>query len=226
MVPGLVTASILALLRGLIVFWTDYTPEWLFQGKALLPDLRSTFINRNHFATYIGLVLLCALGLFYHRVALAGRTAAPRTGGRVPKGARVTTTADRLEQFALLTWKPLLVVLVLTTALVLTHSRGGFGSTFAGAVVLLACLNYRRRIRSHRSLAVIVAAAGMAATSSAGFSASIARTLAGTWRKILRRLSIQRMLQSSPDSALTTAVPTCPAPNSTMSKPSGRTAIR
>ena len=42
----------------------------------------------------------------------------------------------------------LLLILVLTAALVLTNSRGGFLSTLAGAAVLLLCLNYRRRIRS------------------------------------------------------------------------------
>ena len=59
----------------------------------------------------------------------------------------------------------MLAILVLTTALVLTHSRGGFISTFAGAAVLFLCVNYRRKIRSRRSQAVILAAAFIAAIS-------------------------------------------------------------
>ncbi len=58
----------------------------------------------------------------------------------------------------------------------------------------------------------------MAATSSAGSLVSMVFTLRGVALKISRRLSIQRILQSSPDSRLTTAAPTWPAPNTAMLK--------
>ena len=85
-------------------------------------------------------------------------------GKRIPRGARATTTADRIEQFALLAWKPLLVILLLTTALILTHSRGGFLSTLAGGAVLLYALTFRRKLRSATARAAIVAATVIAAT--------------------------------------------------------------
>ncbi len=54
---------------GLVVYWSGYYPDWLFGGKVLAHDVRSTFINRNHFATWQGLTMLCAMAWFYHRMA-------------------------------------------------------------------------------------------------------------------------------------------------------------
>ncbi|NNJ65231.1 MAG: hypothetical protein HKP16_06675, partial [Xanthomonadales bacterium] len=69
MMLWLATAGVVYALFGLVVFWSGESPEWLFRGEVLLPDLRSTFINRNHFATWQGLTLLCAIVLLYMRIA-------------------------------------------------------------------------------------------------------------------------------------------------------------
>ena len=162
----LVAAGIAYALYGLYNFWSGSETFFWFENTAYKNDVRGTFVNRNHYASYTGLLLLCALVLFYRKVVLEG-AAPPRLppGMRIPRGGRVTTRGERLEQFALLVWKPLLVILLLSTALILSHSRGGFLSTLAGAGVLLACVHYRRRIRSARSMAVIALAAGFAAIS-------------------------------------------------------------
>ena len=68
----------------------------------------------------------------------------------------------RIEQFILETWKPLSALLLMSTALILTHSRGGFISTVAGGIVLLTLLNHRQKIGSARSKAVIGAAIAVA----------------------------------------------------------------
>ena len=162
----LVAAGIAYALYGLYNFWSGSETFFWFENPGYKNDVRGTFVNRNHYANYTGLLLLCALVLFYQKVVLEG-AAPPRLppGMRIPRGGRATTKAERLEQFALLVWKPLLVILLLSTALILSHSRGGFLSTLAGAGVLLACVHYRRRIRSARSAAVIALAAGFAAIS-------------------------------------------------------------
>lgn len=159
----LVLAGVAYAIYGLYNFWSGSETFFWFENPGYKNDVRGTFVNRNHYANYTGLVLLCALVLFYQKVVLES-AAPPRLppGMRIPRGARATTKAERLEQFALLVWKPLLVILLLSTALILSHSRGGFLSTLAGAGVLLACVNYRRRIRSARSTAVIALAAGFA----------------------------------------------------------------
>jgi O-antigen ligase len=131
MLGWIVTAGLAYGVFGLVVFWSDYSPDWLFRGKALLHDVRSTFINRNHFATWQGLTLLCAVALFHLRMA---RT--ERRPYRLPEDR-----ATSVENFILKAWQPLIVILLMVTALVLTHSRGGFIATLAGVVVLLWLLD-------------------------------------------------------------------------------------
>ena len=46
-----------------------------------------------------------------------------------------------VEEFILRAWKPLIVLLLMVTALVLTHSRAGFASALAGTVVLFLLLD-------------------------------------------------------------------------------------
>ena len=160
----MVFAGVLYAIYGLGNFWSGSEMLFWFEDPAYKGDVRGTFVNRNHYATYAGLGLLCALALFYRNVALQPGNAAPLPAGmRIPEGARVTTTTDRLERFALQVWRPLLVILLLTTALILTHSRGGFLATLAGGAALFLALNHRRPVRSKGSLAVIAVATGMAA---------------------------------------------------------------
>jgi O-antigen ligase len=71
---------------------------------------------------------------------------------------------DRIERLAVQIWRPLTAILILSAALILTHSRGGFLSTAIAGIVLLVCCNYRRRFRNRRSLyaiALAIAAAGI-----------------------------------------------------------------
>ena len=69
-----------------------------------------------------GLSLLCAFAVFNQKVA--GRKNLPTS---TPLGREL-----RIERFILQVWQPLTGILLMTTALILTHSRGGFFSTLAG----------------------------------------------------------------------------------------------
>jgi len=131
MMGWMVAAGLVYGVFGLVVFWSDYSPEWLFRGQVLLPDLRSTFINRNHFATWQGLTLLCAIALFYMKMS--------RTHSR--PYAMPDDRATSVEKFILKAWQPLVVVLLMMTALVLTHSRGGFMATVLAIIALLLLLD-------------------------------------------------------------------------------------
>lgn len=131
---------------GLIVFWGGSGSLLWFQEDAFKTDLRSTFINRNSYATYAGLSLLCALAWFYQSIVV-------RRSNLVYDMPR--SRQMRIEEFILKTWKPLTAILLLATALILTHSRGGFISTFAGGIVMLLALHHRQKIGSLRSKAVI-----------------------------------------------------------------------
>ncbi len=141
----LAIAGLLYAIFGLFVYWSGDHPAWLFGDRTMPHDVRSTFINRNHFATWQGLTLLCAMAYFYHRMAK-------------PEVKPYTVPKDReaqVEEFVLKAWKPMIAVLLMVTALVLTHSRGGFAATLAGCVVLLWLLDRRassRKTGSRKSL--------------------------------------------------------------------------
>jgi len=133
---------------GLIIFWGGFGTLFWFQDDAFRGDVRGTFVNRNSFATYIGLSLLCAIAVFHQKVNRRSSAAysLPNSGGM------------RIEQFILQVWKPLTAILLMTTALILTHSRGGFLSTLAGGLVLLWLLHQRQNAGSTRSKAALMGA--------------------------------------------------------------------
>ena len=160
MLGWLVAAGLVYGVFGLIVFWSDYSPEWLFRGRVLLPDLRSTFINRNHFATWQGLTLLCAIALFYMKMS--------RTHAR--PYAMPDDQATSVEKFILKAWQPLTVVLLMVTALVLTHSRGGFVSTLLAIIVLLWLLDSHSVVK--KSTARIAVLSALAVSSLAFYMTS------------------------------------------------------
>ena len=138
---------------GLIVYWGDFGTLFWFKDEAFRQDVRSTFVNRNSYATYAGLTLLCAMGWFYQVTAM--RRSNPVYD--MPQGRE-----QRIEQFILKVWKPLSILLLMGTALILTHSRGGFISTMAGSVVLLTALNHRQKMGGLRSKVVIGSAMAVA----------------------------------------------------------------
>ncbi len=138
---------------GLITFWSGEGSLLWFKEDAFKMDLRSTFVNRNSYATYAGLSLMCAMAWFYQSVVVRRSNQVYE----IPQGRQL-----RVEQFILKAWKPLIALLLLTTALILTHSRGGFISSLAGGIVLLMALNHRQKIKSLRSRAAIGAAIAVA----------------------------------------------------------------
>jgi hypothetical protein len=140
---------------GLVVYWSGYHPDWLFGGKVLAHDVRSTFINRNHFATWQGLTMLCAMAWFYHRMAKPV----------VKPYAMPQDREARMEEFILRAWKPMTALLLMVTALVLTHSRAGFLAALAGTAIFFMLLDRRASTKSTRARIVVVTAlavAGMA----------------------------------------------------------------
>jgi hypothetical protein len=144
----LTLAGLAYALFGLAVYWGGHQPAWLFGDRVLPHDLRSSFINRNHFATWQGLTILCAIAWFYHRMAK-------------PEVKPYAVPLDReaqVEEFILKAWKPLTGLLLMVAALILTHSRGGFVATLGGTVALLALLDRRGRRGRAKSRVLVIAA--------------------------------------------------------------------
>ena len=148
----LTIAGLVYAIFGLMVYWSGYYPEWLFGGKVLAHDVRSTFINRNHFATWQGLTMLCAMAWFYHRMAKP----------EVKPYAVPQDREARVEEFILRAWKPMIALLLMVTALVLSHSRGGFVAALAGTIVLFLLLDRRASSKSTRARVVVITALAVA----------------------------------------------------------------
>jgi len=138
---------------GLAVYWGGLDNRWLFGDRTLQHDVRSTFVNRNHFVTWQGLTILTAIGWFYQRMSK-------------PSDKPYEVPRDReslYEQYILRSWKPMAALLLMVTALVLTHSRGGFVAALCGTVTLLYLLDRRSATRRTSSRVVVLTALGVAA---------------------------------------------------------------
>jgi O-antigen ligase len=68
----------------------------------------------------------------------------------------------RVEEFILRAWKPMTALLLMVAALMLTHSRGGFLASLAGALVLFLLLDKRSTAKSVRTRIVVITALAVA----------------------------------------------------------------
>jgi O-antigen ligase len=102
----------------------------------------STFINRNNYATYAGLGLVCASGMIIK--ILVEAMAAP--------GSRRRRTFDLLEVLSGWRWLLLPGWVLLLTALLLTGSRGGVLSTLAALLALLSAFAAAARVERRHAL--------------------------------------------------------------------------
>ncbi len=126
-VYGLMLAGVIYCVYGLVIYFGDYQTILWFDKFNYLNDLTSTFISRNHFATYAGLTLLCAFTMLTESVVQSSKY---HIGGNIG-------LQRFLEQLVSRSWGPLLAFFIIGTALLLTHSRGGFFSSVFGLGVLL-----------------------------------------------------------------------------------------
>lgn len=109
---------------GLIVYWSGnhtllWFTKWAYQG-----DLTSTFVNRNSFATYLGLSLMAGLAKLGAEISHVKIYDSRRENVRI------------LIEFLTERWLVLLALCLIGTALLLTHSRGGFMAASFGAAAL------------------------------------------------------------------------------------------
>lgn len=127
-------------LYGLIVFaagnkWVLIYPKWSYPA-----NLTSTFVNRNSFASFMGLCLLCTMSLFIHRIE-------PITSLNRPIRQKMALLIETLTgtNAAWLSG----AILIQTVALLLTASRAGVFSTTAG-LVILSLIHSRGKVLGRR----------------------------------------------------------------------------
>jgi O-antigen ligase len=130
--------------------------DWIlwYRKWAYTESLTSTFVNRNSFATFAGLGLLCALSELIEATRWIGQTKQPLR----------RRAALFIEQMLTRHWALAASAAALAIALMLTGSRAGIVASFAGAGLLCA-MQLRLYAKGWRSLAI---AAGFAAVLAAG----------------------------------------------------------
>lgn len=128
----LARAAVAYAIYGLILFFAGVEAILWFPKWAYLGDLTATFVNRNAFATYAGLGLLLCLALAIHALhrATSGGRRSTEDGGRL--GLRDQVSIIITEAGA-----AVLGIILLGTAILLSHSRGGFMATGISMVLLI-----------------------------------------------------------------------------------------
>lgn len=122
-------------LYGLVIHLSGWESVlWVDKTRYIL-DLTGTFINRNSFATYLGLCLMCAAGLYlaeFIRAISSGRTGMDRL--------------QYLVQQAFVRGSPILsCLLIIITGLFLTHSRAGVTASLAALSVLAILMGMQHK---------------------------------------------------------------------------------
>ena len=129
------------------IFW--------FGAPDIGPWLRSTFVNRNSFATYAGLGLVALVAVFLRLY---------RREGLDFSGSWKLGVVQFLEVSGRRGWIVMSACLVVLVALLLSGSRGGImASGFGLFVLLMLAFRTRRRHASERVEAVVFIGAGIAA---------------------------------------------------------------
>ena len=125
--------------------------SWLHRAN-YRGDLSSTFVNRNAYAVFAGLGLVAAVALL---AKLVHRPV-------VSSGSRRAMVTNLLRIARTKAWAPAVAIVALSSAVLLTHSRGGFLATGIGVFVLLLCLMTATRLnRFGRRAMVALVIAGL-----------------------------------------------------------------
>jgi O-antigen ligase len=132
---------------GLIVQFGNFGTILWYERWAYPDSLTSTFVNRNSYAAYAGLGILAALALLLHQVNRARGELSDNDPG-------IGAIAERAAGRA---WLPMLALILMATALIMSDSRGGLGATALGLVTFLL-LHVQGGEGRGRRTALIVAA--------------------------------------------------------------------
>ena len=136
---------------GLVIEFSGAKMVLWFEKTAYLDSLTSTFINRNSYATYAGLTLLCASGLLIELLAGA-------MGDHLSYREKIRGILDAVAGRG---WALLVACTVIATALFLTDSRGGALSTILGILALLIAVGSTSTMSLRQAVAVALPVLGL-----------------------------------------------------------------
>jgi O-antigen ligase len=138
-------------LFGIIAYFSRWSAAY-WQGSASTASF-GPYVNRNHFAGLMGLVIPLGLG---YLLSLAERRDDGAATGEAPRGGDPDAVRTRQVLVGFM-------VAVMTGALFLSLSRGGIISVLAACAALGAVFSLRQGAGRHRWVLPVVAAVGFAA---------------------------------------------------------------
>lgn len=139
---------------GLVILLGDYKTLLWFDKWAYETDVTATFVNRNSYATYAGLTLLASFPMLFDKIQFSLSRGIKSYYGR----------QYFIENVVIRAWFTLLLIITLCSALLLTHSRGGFLSTLLAITAFMFILTLSRKIKSSKTLFALLFVCAIAVT--------------------------------------------------------------
>lgn len=133
---------------GLFVYFSGQKMVLWIEKAAYFDDVTSTFINRNTFATFSGLGILCNVYWILRNIELQSH--------QNQKGKSRFSARDFFEIHFKSIITPCVGMSVTTTALLLSHSRGGFVATVIGLIIFFLIKNLGGKRKRNSVVATLV----------------------------------------------------------------------
>lgn len=131
---------------GLIVYFGDFNAILWFDKTDYKDLVTSTFINRNSYATFAGLTLLSVFPMLFDALYSGLKYGLSSHYGRQYFFDKLFTRG----------WRPILLMITIATAMLLTQSRGGFLSCLVGITVFLLILALSNKIKGNATVLLLV----------------------------------------------------------------------
>ena len=144
-------AGLIYAIYGLVIYLGHYETLLWFVTWAPQNAVTSTFVNRNSYATFAGLTLLCGLPLLFDKIQSCFQYGVNSHYGR----------QYFFEHVFIRGWLPLLIIIIIATALFLSQSRGGFSSTTLAVTMFFIILLLSRRIKNNAAIITFVIIIGI-----------------------------------------------------------------
>lgn len=139
-------AGLVYAVYGLIIHLGQYDTLLWFEKWSSQGTVTSTFVNRNSYATYAGLTLLSSFPLLFEKLQSCFQYGFNSHYGR----------QYFFENALVRGWFPLLLILIITTALFLSQSRGGFLSTALAVLAFFIVLLLSRKVKSNTAILLLI----------------------------------------------------------------------
>jgi len=139
-------AGLIYAIYGLVIYLGRFNTLLWFETWAPMNSVTSTFVNRNSYATYAGLTLLASLPLLFEKMQSSFQYGIKNNYGR----------QYFFENVLVRGWFPLLLTIIITTALFLSQSRGGFVSTALAVLAFFIILLLSRKIKNNVAVMLLM----------------------------------------------------------------------